>query len=285
MSAVDDSIKEQLAAFLDEDLGRGDITSEALIDASRGASARVVAREAGVVAGVDESVALCKITNVACDAEVNDGDDVSAQQVVLRLTGTGRAVLGVERTLLNLLSHMSGVATLTRRATDIVRNAAEGADTVPRVAATRKTLPGLRAFQKRAVELGGGWPHRFDLSEAVLIKDNHLALVGDVAVAVERAKTDARIEIEVENVDDALAAARAGADILMLDNMSPDAIGVVVTALEEAGLRQSVVLEASGGITMDNVGDYAGSGVDLISMGSLTASARYLDFSLEVDSS
>lgn len=323
MSGIDDSIKAQLAAFLDEDLGRGDVTSEALVDETRAASAHVIARESGVVAGIDEALALCEIASVHAEACAPDGSLVESGAIVIRMEGTARAILGVERTLLNLLSHMSGVATMTRRAIDAVREAVGGGKPapmpppgppvagarppVPRITATRKTLPGLRAFEKRAVGLGGGWPHRCDLSEAVLIKDNHLAIAGDVDAAVERARDrlsrtsgnvaghvdragdenpaphDAEIEIEVESLDEAMAAAAAGAGMLLLDNMAPNRIREVVAKLEAGGVRDQVVLEASGGITIDNVRDYATSGVDLISMGSLTASARYLDFSLEVD--
>ncbi|HEX9698568.1 MAG TPA: carboxylating nicotinate-nucleotide diphosphorylase [Acidobacteriota bacterium] len=282
---MDDRLRAQLAAFLDEDLAGGDLTSEAVVAEDRSARGTVRAGAAGILAGVEECLALGEIAGVSVEARRGDGDTVAPGDVVLELTGSARAILGLERTLLNLLSHMSGVATVTRRAVDAVAacHRGGGSPQPPRIAATRKTLPGLRRLQKKAVVIGGGLPHRFDLGEAVLIKDNHLAVEPDIATAVARARQaigTAPIEIEVETAADAVVAARAGADRLLLDNMPPAGVREVVAALQSAGLRNGRLLEASGGITMKNVCEYADTGVDWISMGMLTASPAPIDFSL-----
>ncbi len=288
MSTIDKKTRACLEAFLEEDLGRGDITSEAVVDTGRRAHARVVAHQEGVVAGIEEARALCDIAGVEATKAVRDGVDIEPGNEVLALQGAARGILGVERTLLNLLSHMSGIATLTRAVVAVADRAAEqngGTQDTPRIAATRKTLPGLRRFQKRAVVIGGADRHRFDLSEAVLIKENHLAFAADTPTAIEDARQavgEASIEVEVETLDEALIAARAGADILLLDNMSPSTIEGVCAALVAAELRDGVMLEASGGITIDNVGDYARLPIDLISTSAITTAAPPLDFSLDI---
>lgn len=273
-------IRQRLLEFLEEDLGRGDITSQAVIPRGTRAAAHVIARHPGVVAGVEESLILCEIAGLVGEPLKLDGEDVAAEEPVLWLDGSASDILGVERTLLNLLGHMSGIATQARSAVEFVQG------TRARVAATRKTLPGLRWFEKRAVQLGGADPHRFELADSVLIKDNHLVIVTDVAEAVSRAKSGAsftqKIEVEVESLEDAMVAAGAGADALLLDNMSTDEIRTVVAALEEAGLRNQVTLEASGGISIAELRQYAETGVDVISMGGLTTSAPFFDFSLEI---
>lgn len=289
MTRDDTTVSAQLKAFLDEDLGRGDVTSEALIGADEKASGLVRSGEAAVLAGLEEARTLAGLMDLRADARAADGDDIAAGAPVLTIAGTARGVLGVERTLLNLLSHMSGVATLTRRAVRAVEAAHTGARAPrpPRIAATRKTLPGLRRLQKKAVVIGGGVPHREDLGAAVLVKDNHLALFPDVAAVARTVRDhlgDVAVEIEVESLDDALLAARNGADALLLDNLAPAAIIAVVDGLHAAGLRGTVSLEASGGITVDRVAEYADTGVDLISMGMLTSSAPHVDFSLHFES-
>ncbi len=274
-----------LAAFLDEDLGRGDVTTESIIDAGMSARGRVESREPAVIAGLEEAVALARAVELDAHPHAVDGDDIGARVVVLEVSGPAHGVLGVERTLLNIMSHMSGVATLTREAVTRVATAHTGkrAPHPPRISATRKTLPGLRSLQKKAVVLGGGSPHRFDLADAILIKDNHLALGGDIAEVLRRAGgRGVPVEIEIESVGDALLAARAGADTLLLDNLGPTGVTAVVEALDDADLRGAVSLEASGGITLDTVAHYADTGVDVISMGVLTSSARHIDFTLHV---
>lgn len=279
---MDELIRRQLLGFLHEDLGRGDITSDAVVPAGIKSIASVVARQCGIVAGLHETMLLGQLAGLDVDLVAEDGATLESGDCAVQLRGAARAILGVERTLLNLLSHMSGIATATRRVVEQL----EG--TGARIAATRKTLPGLRAFDKRAVVIGGGDPHRYDLGDAVLIKDNHLAIVGGVAEAVRRARDavsfTCKVEIEVETATDALVAAEAGADILLLDNMSPAALGATVTALRQAGLRERVVIEASGGITVASARAYADAGAELVSMGALTSSAPAMDFSLEMES-
>lgn len=285
---MDEAVEKELSAFLEEDLGRGDVTSEALVAEDARAAATVRTGKAAVTAGLEEAIELARMVRLETRAAARDGERVEAGTAVLRVRGRARAILGVERTLLNLISHMSGVATLTRHAVDAVDTAFAGtrAQHPPRVAATRKTLPGLRRLQKKAVVLGGGVPHRRDLSAAVLVKDNHLALLDGVREVVPRVRKhigDVPIEIEVESLDDALRAARSGAGSLLLDNIAPAGIVEIVDALRAAGLRDAVSLEASGGITLQTIGAYADTGVEVISLGMLTSSAPHVDYSLHFD--
>jgi nicotinate-nucleotide pyrophosphorylase (carboxylating) len=279
-SGVKELTRQRLLDFLEEDLGRGDVTSRAVVPHGTRAAAHVFARQAGVIAGIDEALILGEIAGLVSEPLKLDGEVVAADEAVVWLDGAARDILGIERTLLNLLGHMSGIATQAREAAESVKG------TRARVAATRKTLPGLRWFEKRAVQLGGADPHRFELADSVLIKDNHLVIVGDVAEAVRRGQAGAsftqKIEVEVESLDDAMAAAGAGADALLLDNMSPTEISSIVTALEGAGLRSRVILEASGGISIAELRQFAETGVDVISLGALTSSAPFFDFSLEI---
>lgn len=285
---MDDDALEELERFLAEDLGRGDITSEALIPAEARAAGRVCSGGEAVLAGLEEALELAKMVRLEARAHAADGDEIAAGSTVLEISGNARAILGVERTLLNLLSHLSGVATSTRQAVRAVQRAHTGARAArpPVIAATRKTLPGLRRLQKKAVVLGGGVPHRFDLSDAVLVKDNHLAVCGEVGAAVRRLRGqlgDTPLEIEVESLEDALCAAEHGADTLLLDNLDPTAVIAVVEALKTAGLRDALSLEASGGITPASVAQYGDTGVDVISLGALTSSAPRIDFSMHFD--
>jgi len=211
-----------------------------------------------------------------------DGSPVRPGDVVMRVRGPARSLLAAERTALNFLMRMSGIATATA---ELLARARE-ANPCVRLAATRKTAPGLRHFDKKAVELGGGDTHRLRLDDCVLIKDNHLAVVGDVAEAVRRAREAVsftrKIEVEVSSPEEALEAARAGADIVMLDNFTVEEVRRALKLLEEEGLREKVLVEASGRIGPDNIADYAGTGVDIISCGYITHSARALDFSMEL---
>ncbi len=263
---------------LDEDLGRGgDITTRAVLPAETAASGRVVARAAGVLAGLDVALAVFRRLDPDLEATVyrHDGDRLAVGDAIVDLATTAAALLAGERTALNFLTHLSGVATATRQMVDRV----EG--TGARITCTRKTTPGLRVLEKYAVRVGGGHNHRFGLDDAVLIKDNHVALAGGVAEAVERARRSVghliRVEVEVETLAELDAAMAAGADAVLLDNMPPD---LLRRAVERAGGR--VVLEASGGVDAGTVGAIAASGVDLVSVGRLTHSAPGLDLALEI---
>jgi nicotinate-nucleotide pyrophosphorylase (carboxylating) len=211
-----------------------------------------------------------------------DGDEIKNGKVILRISGDAQAILSAERTMLNLLSRMSGIATATRRLAEKLRKAKATA----KIAATRKTAPGLGYFDKKAVLIGGGDPHRLRLDDMILVKDNHIVIAGSVEDAVKRAKQNApfskKIEIEVTSITDALKAAEAGADIIMLDNFSPKQIREAVEALKKAGFFGKILVEVSGGITEQNLLEYASAQVDTISMGAITHSAKALDISLEV---
>jgi nicotinate-nucleotide pyrophosphorylase (carboxylating) len=261
-----------------EDLGRaGDVTSDAVVSPDRCGRAVVVARADGRVAGLDPALHAFRLLDPACRLEVlrPDGSDAARGETIARVAAGARALLAAERTALNLLGHLSGVATTTR---DVVARLA-GLPT--RVACTRKTTPGLRALEKHAVRAGGGTTHRYGLDDAVLIKDNHVALAGGVAAAIERVRTSVshlvKVELEVDTLaqlDEALA---LGVDAVLLDNMD-------LATLREAVRRAKgrALTEASGGIRPDTVRAVAETGVDLVSLGWLTHSAPSLDVALEV---
>src|SRR3989440_4655875 len=211
-------IEEALKKFLDEDIGHGDITTDALVDPALKATGTVVCKERAVIAGLSESIILLKLLGCEGKPKVRDGQEVSSGTIILEANGSGRALLKVERVLLNLLSHMSGLATATGELVNIAKQ--NGGST--RIACTRKTIPGLRYFEKRAVELGGGDTHRLRLDDAVLIKDNHLVFAGKIEKAVKLARSKnsftEKIEVEVTSPNQALEAAKAGAEIVLLDN-------------------------------------------------------------------
>ena len=279
-------VENAIRSFLAEDLGYGDITTNVLVDSERKGEGRVVCRENAVIAGIEEAVILLELVGCQGTAKTRDGGRVKAGTMILSARGPARALLGVERTLLNLLSHMSGVATSTADLVSIANK--ESRDKI-RIACTRKTLPGLRYFEKRAVELGGGDTHRLRLDDAVLIKDNHLELAGSVGACVRKAKERVsftrKVEVEVTNPDQAVEAAEAGADIVLLDNMTPKEVASSVSLLMSRGLRDRVLVETSGGIRRENLPSYARTGVDVISVGAITHSAPAVDVSLEIHAS
>jgi nicotinate-nucleotide pyrophosphorylase (carboxylating) len=275
-------LEEKLKQLLAEDVGQGDVTSAAVVPAGLTAEAAVVAKEAGIAAGIEETTILAESLGLSVKAEVVDGDEIKSGKVILRISGNAQIILSAERTMLNLLSRMSGIATTTRRLVEKLRKA----NLTAKIAATRKTAPGLGYFDKKAVLIGGGEPHRLRLDDMILVKDNHIAIAGGVETAVKRAKQNApfskKIEIEVTSITDALKAAEAGADIIMLDNFSPKQIREAVEALKKAGFFGKIPLEISGGITEQNLLEYASTQVGIISMGELTHSVKALDISLEI---
>lgn len=267
----------EIELFLREDIGDFDLFHELLPDTV--ARANIIAKEDGVIAGLEEAVQILSYCGISASRRRDDGDTIAEGDVVLELGGGARAILQAERVALNFLGRMSGIATLTRRCMEIV------AGTDVRIAGTRKTTPGFRRFEKKAVAIGGGDPHRFCLSDAVMIKDNHIKIHG-METAYKYAKDAGftkTVEIEVGNVEDAVRAAKLGADIVMFDNMDPREITEAISALDRQRFTDYVTLEASGGITLDNLALYAETGVDVISIGALTHSAQWLDFSLEVE--
>lgn len=268
-----------LIRFLEEDAPAGDLTSELLVRGIR-CRAVIVSKEKGVVAGVREALAIFSHLGVKCEAPVGDGDRVVEGTVLIELEGDAEAILLGERTVLNLMGRMSGIATMTSRLVERVAGVNPGC----RIASTRKTAPGLRYFDKRAVETGGGIPHRSTLSDMILIKDNHLALVPleEAVSKARRAGIYRLVEVEVRTPEEAVRAAKAGADIVMLDNMSPEEAERAVEQLKSARLRGKVRLEVSGGISEENIAAYAALDVDAISIGAITNSVRRFDMSLEV---
>jgi nicotinate-nucleotide pyrophosphorylase (carboxylating) len=274
-------LERKLLGMVEEDLGLYDLTT--VFTPCRKVRAKIIARDLGVVCGIYELQILFNLFNIKSETPLKDGDKIRRNQEIFSLKGNSKDILTVERTALNILSKMSGVGTLTREFVGKV----QGVNPKIRIAATRKTTPLFGYFEKKAVKAGGGDTHRLGLGDEVLIKDNHLRLFGDdVAKAIKTAKKETsfshRIEIEVDNVGDALTAAKTGADIIMLDNMSVGEIKKTVSALEKEGLRGDVLLEVSGGITLENISGYAKTGVDVISTGALTHSAPALDFSLRI---
>jgi len=272
---------ERMLSWLAEDIPFWDITSE-LVPEGCECSAVILAKEPGVAACVEEVALFLRRMGFEVRLRVRSGEEFRRGDALVEIRGDLRKLLQVERLVLNLLSHTCGIATATRMAVEVARRV----NPRVRVAATRKTLPGLRYFEKRAVEAGGGDTHRFSLSDMVLIKDNHLKYFGSVRAAVEAARRRAsfavKIEVEVSSPEEAVEAAKAGADIVMLDNFSVEQVRAAVDALAQAGLRERVVVEVSGGITLENLEEYARAGPDVVSMGWLTHSARAVDLSLEV---
>src|SRR6195952_544993 len=274
--AIDDAIRRAL----DEDLGRaGDITSIATIPESIRAEAQMVARQDGVIAGLPLAVSALQMLSpgIEIKAHLRDGAMVTAGQHVLSISGPARAVLTAERTALNFVGRLSGIATLTA---DYVART-EG--TNMRICCTRKTTPGLRALEKYAVRCGGGFNHRFGLDDAVLIKDNHIAVAGSIRAVLERSRAVVghlvKIEIEVDSLDQLQEVLDTGlADVVMLDNMDISTLQKAVALV--AG---RLVIEASGGITLDSIAAIAATGVDYASSGALTHSAPALDIGLDIE--
>ena len=274
-------VEQKLKEFLAEDVGEGDVTAAAIIPQNLVVKAEVIAKAEGIVAGIEEAVILAESMGLKVDVKVADGSKVKNMQVLLKVSGDAQTILSIERTLLNLLSRMSGIATKTYTLTEQLANVKVKA----RIAATRKSAPGLLYFDKKAVAIGGGDPHRLHLDDMILIKDNHLAIVGSAEEAVKKAKANAsfakKIEVEVTNIQDALKAAKAGADIVMLDNFSPKQAKEAGEVLRKSGFDR-VLLEVSGRITAETLLEYASAEVDIISMGELTHSVKALDISLEI---
>jgi nicotinate-nucleotide pyrophosphorylase (carboxylating) len=262
---------------LEEDLGTGDVTTDAILDPDLKGEACLIAREESVLAGmpVFKDVFLEAGAEAEFEEYYGDGDLIPPQTRVCLIRGRLAPVLRGERTALNFLQRMSGIATLTRRYVEKARPAKVT------ILDTRKTAPGLRWFDKYAVRMGGGANHRFGLSDGILIKDNHIASGGSISEALRLARRNAphtlKIEVEVEDLAGVEEACRAGADVLLLDNMGPEDLRKAVELVGGAAMT-----EASGGITLDTVEDIAATGVDMISVGALTHSAKAADFSLEI---
>ena len=274
-------LEEKLAVILADDIGEGDVTSAAVIPKNLQIQAEIIAKENGVAAGVEEATVIAEYLGVKAEPKVADGETIINKQILVLLTGDARTILTAERTILNLMSRMSGIATTTRNLTEEL----EKAQYKTKIAATRKSAPGMLYFDKKAVIIGGGDAHRLHLDDMLLIKDNHIAIVGSAKEAIHKAKANAsftkKIEVEVTTPDDAIKAAKAGADIVMLDNFAPFQVKETVEKIRKSCLDR-VLIEVSGGVIADNLLDYAKANADVISMGSLTHSVKALDISLEI---
>ncbi|WP_299480201.1 carboxylating nicotinate-nucleotide diphosphorylase [uncultured Roseibium sp.] len=274
-------VQEAVKSALLEDWGRaGDITSQATLPKSARASAAIAARKPGVLCGLAFAASAFLQTDkgLIFEATKHDGDHLSPKETVARIQGPARALLSAERVALNFVGHLSGIATATSRFAEAIQH------TKAKIVCTRKTTPGLRAFEKYAVKCGGGANHRFGLDDAILIKDNHIAVAGGVRKAIEAAKAFAghlvKIEVEVDTLEQLREALDAAPDVIMLDNMSPETLREAVALTDGRAL-----LEASGGIELDTVKSVAEAGVDLISTGWITHSAPVLDLGLDIEMS
>ena len=271
------NIKKELLRFISEDIQGGDITSVLL--PKKKIKAKIISRQEGVLAGVKFAGDIFRLKGCNVKIIKKDGAKLKSNQIILQISGNAGTVLSCERTALNLLSRMSGIATQTNFLVSKIRKI----NKKTKLYSTRKTAPGLRFFDKEAIMIGGGHKHRMSLNDMVMIKDNHLLVTNSMEGIIKNArKRHKHVEVEVENQRDAILAASSGATIVMLDNFSPVQIKKTITALQKKKLRNKVKLEASGGINSKNITAYAKTGVDMISVGSITNSVKGLDLSLEV---
>ena len=278
------NVRDALVKFLDEDIGTGDVTSNCLIPQDLHSRAQIICKnkKSAIVCGLEEISSVFELCGCNTKTLVSDGSWVQKGTVVMTIEGKTRSILKAERTALNLIMRMSGIASETRYIKDAIVDLSDSVI----IASTRKTAPGLRFFDKKAVTIGGGYSHRIRLDDMILIKDNHLAIIGSVTKSVEIAKKEAAssvtIECEANNSNEVIEAITAGADIVMLDNFSPDEAAKIIKEITRMGIREKVKLEISGGITMQNIRDYAKEQPDIISVGFLTHSPKAVDFSLEI---
>ena len=271
------NIKKELLRFISEDIQSGDVTSVLL--PKNKIKAKIISRENGILAGVKFAGDIFRLKGCSVKIIKKDGAKVKPNQIILQVSGNARIILSCERTALNLISRMSGIATHTNLLVSKIRKI----NKKTKLYSTRKTAPGLRFFDKEAVEIGGGHKHRMSLNEMVMIKDNHLLVSKSMKDIIKNArKRHKNVEVEVESQRDAILAANTGATIIMLDNFSPGQIKKTITALQKKKLRNKVKLEASGGINSKNIAAFAKTGVDMISVGSITNSVKGLDLTLEV---
>lgn len=282
-------LQKEIEHFLEEDLREDDVSCT-LVE-NKNINAIIFVKEDCVVSGLEIASAILDYMKIGYVLKKSPGDKAKAGDVLFELSGDSVSILRAERLVLNFLSHLSGIATNTRNYVEIVEAAAIGTaesgviKKAPKIAATRKTTPGIRKYEKKAVLDGGGDPHRQSLSDMVMIKDNHIEIMG-LEKAFEEAKRQTsfskKIEIEADTAEQALKAAEIGADIILLDNMAPEKIYEIVCLLEQKGLRKTVILEASGGIRKENLADYATVGIDVISLSAVTNDADWIDTSLEI---
>lgn len=266
--------------MISEDEGFGDITSNALIDKNKIVTAEIISKDNGILAGVELAKDIFDYKNIQVIFNLNDGNYIHKGDLLFYIEGRALDILLVERTVLNLLMHMSGIATESNAYLNLVKDY----DVI--IAGTRKTSPALAKFDKMALTIGGVDTHRFSLDDMVLIKDNHIKAVGTPLFALKKAQKNVsfskKIEIEVESLEDAIDCVKNNADIVMLDNMNPSEVQNVLMELNNLNIRKNSLIEVSGGINKDNILDYANLDVDIISIGGLTHASRSLNFSLNL---
>lgn len=278
------SLRESLIRFLREDVGQGDLTSEYVVDKDLKSSSYIICKsELAVIAGLEEAQIIFDMCKCDSKVQVKDGDVVKNGCKVMAIKGRTRSILKAERTALNLIMRMSGIATDTKKFVDIVRTVSKDI----RITGTRKTAPGLRFFDKKSIELGGGYAHRNSLDEMILIKDNHLAVSNSIREAISMARQkvgkNIMIECEVSDTNSSVEAIKSGADIIMLDNFSPQQAQETISYLTKSDLRKKILVEISGGVNLSNIKEYAYALPDMISVGSLTHSSKSVDFSMEIE--
>ncbi|MFX0025142.1 MAG: carboxylating nicotinate-nucleotide diphosphorylase [Candidatus Hermodarchaeota archaeon] len=277
-------IERKIREFIEEDCTFNDVSSNFIPDSST-VSAKIIAKSNGFISGLEELAILFEILKVDLNFKKKDGENIEKGDIILELKGNTKNILIGERVGLNLVTHMSAITTTTREYVNLVNASGKNV----KIAATRKTIPGLRIFEKKAVLMGGGETHRFSLDDMILLKNTHLKYYnGDVKKLLLEVKAKAsfskKIEIEIENIDDVLIAAKNGADIIMLDNMSPDQVEDAISILKNHKLRDNVIIEVSGGINKETIVDYIIAEPDIISIGNLTQfPSTQVDLSLRFD--
>ncbi|HIC83869.1 MAG TPA: carboxylating nicotinate-nucleotide diphosphorylase [Nitrososphaerales archaeon] len=278
---IEDTLDSEIERFLNEDISNGDITSDLFIDATSISNAEILSREPGILSGRSEISQIFNHFNIESNWLFQDGNSFSDNSQIVKLNGLSKSILLSERVSLNLLGHMSGIATSTNNAVKITKQISPHTN----ISATRKTLPGLRKYEKYSVIVGGGLPHRYDLNEMILIKDNHSKLINNLQKSISSVRnqigSSKKIELEVDSLESAMKAINLDIDIILLDNMQPEDILKFMNKIKS--ISQKIPLtEASGGITMSNLQNYASTGVDIISMGALTHSSKSINFSLQI---
>ena len=277
---IEDTLDSEIERFLNEDISNGDITSDLFIDATSISNAEILSREPGILSGRSEISQIFNHFNIESNWLFQDGDSFSDNSQIVKLNGLSKSILLSERVSLNLLGHMSGIATSTNNAVKIMKQISPHTN----ISATRKTLPGLRKYEKYSVIVGGGLPHRYDLNEMILIKDNHSKLINNLQKSISSVRTQIgsskKIELEVDSLESAMKAIDFDIDIILLDNMQPEDILKFMNKIKS--LPKPPLTEASGGITFSNLESYASTQVDIISMGTLTHSSKSIDFSLQI---
>ena len=279
-SVIEDTLDTEIERFLQEDISNGDITSDLFIDSNSISDAQILSREPGLLSGRNELTQIFDYFNIKSNWSFQDGEYFDSNTRIVKLNGSSKSLLLSERVSLNLLGHMSGIATSTNHAVTITKKISPNTN----ISATRKTLPGLRKYEKYSVIVGGGLPHRYDLNEMILIKDNHNKLITNLKESVNTARdkidSNKKIELEVDSLESALNAVDLDVDIILLDNMTPEDISKFILKLKQ--ISEPPLTEASGGINFSNLASYASTQVDIISMGALTHSSKSIDFSLQI---